>query len=118
MEMMLLNSGQLMVRNFVELWEYMMNVVRNVVTVEKLYRKIQFVGDESTTSVPKYAVMEKFIKKTREQPVVARTRTTRKYKSVAIIVPLQNSSAKKAGTGDALILHIWKQYVIQTILQT
>ena len=100
MEMDLLNSRQFMVGNAVELWEFMMNVARNVVTAKKLCRKILFVEDATTISVLKYVVMEKFIKKMREQPVVVSKPTKSKHKSVARIVLLQNSSAKESGTGE------------------
>lgn len=80
-----------------------MRVVQSVVMTELLCRNIHFVGDSGTTSVPKYAAMEKFIKKWRELPVVERKRTTPKRKSVARNVLRQNSSAKESDHGTGVI---------------
>ena len=90
-----------MVPHVVALPECTMKVAQNVVA-EKLYRNFQFVDNRSTISVPKYAVMEKFMKKPRELPVVARKRTIPKHKSVARNFLWQNSSAKEYGHGKLI----------------
>ena len=87
----------------VDLLECTMKVAQNVVA-GKLYRKFQFVDNRSTTSVSKYAAMEKFTKKPRALPVVARKRTIPKHKSVARNVLWQNSGAKESGHGEVICI--------------
>ena len=103
-----------MARNVVEILGYMMKVVRNVVTDEKLSKKCQYVGTTTTTSVKKYAVMEKFMKKLKEHFVVVSKHTTPRGKFVATKSRKQNSSAKESAiiTGHTIILDMRKQNVI------